>query len=443
MGIPHETMKLLQGVALCWFASCILLISAEESKPAETSERNGKVLPVFQVVKFPNDNCIGATMNGTCYTSEECSSKSGKNDGSCASGFGVCCVFSLACGGTASENQTYLTQTSATAVASPCTYTICPCSSNICRIRYDFTTFVLANAVQGTTSVGAIPAAGSLTSGALGDCTTDTFSINGAIGVASPIICGTNSGYHMIIDSDGETCQSANFDIGGSLTTSRSWSIRVTQYACGDYDNSGWPGCLQYFREPTGNFASYGFPAGVVTATATGTGTAIDHTVTHLQNQRYQICIRRASGNCYICYSPTVALPATNAISEATQNSFGLSISSATIAVSVTNTLCTSDYIEIPGGNTQANAAALNINALAAITHVTKFCGRFLNLQTGIALSATVCTASTPFRVGVNFDNIEQQKNTVANTMANVNEQIESPGGITGFKLNYWQRTCT
>merc|ERR1711899_585772 len=397
MGIPHETMKLLQGVALCWFASCILLISAETSEQKEASERNGKVLPVFQVVKFPNDNCIGATMNGTCYTSEECSSKSGKNDGSCASGFGVCCVFSLACGGTASENQTYLTQTSATAVASPCTYTICPCSTNICRIRYDFTTFVLANAVQGTTSVGAIPAAGSLTSGALGDCTTDTFSINGAIGVASPIICGTNSGYHMIIDSDGETCQSANF----------------------------------------------GFPAGVVTATATGTGTAIDHTVTHLQNQRYQICIRRASGNCYICYSPTVALPATNAISEATQNSFGLSIGSATIAVSVTNTLCTSDYIEIPGGNTQANAAALNINALAAITHVSKFCGRFLNLQTGIALSATVCTASTPFRVGVNFDNIEQQKNTIANTMANVNEQIESPGGITGFKLNYWQRTCT
>ena len=47
---------------------------------------------------------------------------------------------------------------------------------------------------------------------------------------------------------------------------------------------------------------------------------------------------------------------------------------------------------QIPGGNTQANAAALNVAALAAITHVTKFCGRFLNLSTGIALSATVCS---------------------------------------------------
>merc|ERR1711992_104754 len=317
MGIQHETMKLLQGVALCWFASCIILISAETSEQKETSDRNGKVLPVFQVVKFPNDNCVGSTMNGTCYTSEECSSKSGKNDGSCASGFGVCCVFSLACGGSASENQTYLTQTSATAVASPCTYTICPCSSNICRIRYDFTTFVLANAVHGTTSVGAIPAAGSLTSGSLGDCTTDTFSINGRIGVASPIICGTNSGYHMIIDSDGETCQSANFDIGALVTTSRSWSIRVTQYACGDYDNSGWPGCLQYHTGTAGNIASFGFPPTI---------TVVTTSVTHLQNQYYDVCIRRASSYCYICYMAQIV--GTTATTQATQTSFGVSLSS-------------------------------------------------------------------------------------------------------------------
>merc|ERR1712223_96906 len=184
MGIPHETMKLLKGVALCWFASCILLISAEETSE-QTSKRDGKVLPVFQVVKFPNDNCIGATMNGTCYTSEECSSKSGKNDGSCASGFGVCCVFSLACGGTASENQTYLTQTSATAVASPCTYTICPCSSSICRIRYDFTTFIIATQVVSASSTKT-QVEGSST----GACLTDTFSISSPGNLGSPIICG-------------------------------------------------------------------------------------------------------------------------------------------------------------------------------------------------------------------------------------------------------------
>ena len=31
-------------------------------------------------------------MNGTCYTAEECSDKKGKASGSCANGFGVCCV---------------------------------------------------------------------------------------------------------------------------------------------------------------------------------------------------------------------------------------------------------------------------------------------------------------------------------------------------------------
>ena len=30
---------------------------------------------------------------GTCLTSTECSDKSGNVDGSCASGFGVCCTF--------------------------------------------------------------------------------------------------------------------------------------------------------------------------------------------------------------------------------------------------------------------------------------------------------------------------------------------------------------
>ena len=47
---------------------------------------------------------------------------------------------------------------------------------------------------------------------------------------------------------------------------------------------------------------------------------------------------------------------------------------------------------QIPGGNTQANAAALNIAALAAITHVTKFCGRFFNLARITVGSTTVCS---------------------------------------------------
>merc|ERR1711935_1244291 len=193
-----------------WLLAALLVVSfclarAEVVHPDQEigEHRDSKVLPIFQVVKFPNDVCTGSSRNGTCYTSEECSTKGGTNDGSCASGFGVCCVFSLSCGDTSSENQTYLVQSSTTSLTSPCTYTICKCSTTICRIRFDFSTFVLASAVAGTTAEGAAGAAGvaATTMGAaIGDCMTDQFHISGSTS-GSPTICGTNGGYHMIIDA--------------------------------------------------------------------------------------------------------------------------------------------------------------------------------------------------------------------------------------------------
>ena len=46
----------------------------------------------------------------------------------------------------------------------------------------------------------------------------------------------------VIVDADpsGNTCHNALFNIGGSTTTSRSWTILVTQYGCGDTDKSGY-----------------------------------------------------------------------------------------------------------------------------------------------------------------------------------------------------------
>ena len=46
----------------------------------------------------------------------------------------------------------------------------------------------------------------------------------------------------VIVDADpsGNTCHNALFNIGGSTTTSRSWTILVTQYGCGDTDSSGY-----------------------------------------------------------------------------------------------------------------------------------------------------------------------------------------------------------
>ena len=56
------------------------------------------------------------------------------------SGFGTCCTVVLEEGGSSSLNQTYMVQASTTSLATgPMTYRICPCSDDVCRIRFDFT----------------------------------------------------------------------------------------------------------------------------------------------------------------------------------------------------------------------------------------------------------------------------------------------------------------
>merc|ERR1712066_52578 len=423
-------------------AVCVEAFEAEQvDKEKITSEiRDGKILPIFQVVKFPNDVCEGSSRNGTCYTAEECSTKGGSNEGACASGFGVCCVFALSCGGSASENLTYIVQSSVTALTSPCTYTICPCSTNICRIRFDFSTFVLADAVAGTTVAAAGATAASLNGQAIGDCVTDSFVISGASS-GTPVICGTNTGYHMIVDADStaSSCHQASFNVGGTTATTRSWEIRVTQYACGDHDNSGPSGCLQYYTATAGHIQNFAWPPTI---------TAVTAGVTHLENQHYDICFRRGSGFCLICYSPSI-LPTDGTIAS-TQNSFGVGVSpgdtagtaGATAAKSTISSACTSDWIEIPDGNTAANAAIATPTTPAVITNISRFCGRILALAVSDATTDTVCTRTLPFRVGVNFDNNEGATLTT-NAMADTNEQSEAPGGIVGFKLKYWQVACT
>merc|ERR1712156_184892 len=422
---------MLAKKGMMWLLATLLLVisvsstAAEEAQVEDGEKRDAKVLPVFQVVKFPNDVCKGSSRNGTCYTAEECSSKSGTNDGSCASGFGVCCTFALSCGGSSSENQTYLVQSTVTSLTSPCTYSICKCNTNICRIRFDFTTFVLASATAGTTVSATNTAAGSQIGNAMGDCLTDSFSITSQGTFGTPVICGSNGGYHMIIDASSE-CAQANFQIGGLTTTSRKWNIRVTQYACGDYDMSGWPGCLQYYTSTASTIQNFGFPTSATTVTSG---------VTHLSNQKYDICIRRAKSYCYICYSTWKAGTAVIA-----QGSFGLSISPSTASQSSINTSCTSDYIAIPYGNSAA-IAAITAPATEA-TFANSYCGRFLHYTSAKTAGVTVCSRRSPFTVGVNTDSNEVTSTSIADAKASTRETSEYPGGITGFKLIYFQVAC-
>ena len=93
---------------------------------------------------------------------------------------------------------------------------------------------------------------------AIGDCVTDTMTITAPQAQGSPILCGNNKGYHMILDAD-DQCHKVNFNIGGATTTSRKWDIRVTQYACGNEDVAGWPGCMQYYTQTANTIQKYYF----------------------------------------------------------------------------------------------------------------------------------------------------------------------------------------
>merc|ERR1711862_235887 len=273
------------AIVLLTTAIAFKTVSAEEDV-TDNSGREDRVLSVFNVVTFPNSACGASNgFNGTCYTSSECTAKGGTASGTCASSFGVCCVFSISCGGSASANNSYaiISSYSTSSDSDPCTYTFCKTNSDVCKLRIDFDTMVLSG--PSTISSTAVYTDGTR----VGDCGTDSLTISNPGGPKPPTICGYNTGQHMYVPaSDG--CNQVNIDIDtGSTSTTRKWQIKVTQYECGNM-MSPEQDCLQYHTASTGTIASYNFDT-----TASG---SVATTQYHLSNQYYDICIRRARGYC-------------------------------------------------------------------------------------------------------------------------------------------------
>jgi hypothetical protein len=409
---------------------CAALVNAQFATPekpgirnvtAEGDTRDGKLLNLFSVIKFPNDICSGGSKNGTCYTAEECENIGGTNDGSCASGFGVCCTLTLSCGGSSSQNCTYIEQSSTTSLSTnPCMYTINKASDSICRIKFDFTTFSIE-----TPQTGSVASPSTATSGgpAIGDCTGDMFTITSPGNVAPPMICGFNTGQHMYVDAS-DAGHVASFFLSTSSTTSRFWSMKVYQYECNGW-GAGPQGCLQYFTASTGTVASFNFPT---------TSSSTTSTVTHLSNQHYAMCFRRVSGYCAICFTPTRSTPSA-VIAQAT---FGVSVSpSSSIAQSAIDGTCTSDYVGIVNGVTAAIAAISTVTTPGLY----RVCGRVWAATAAQAISSavSVCSRTRPFRL--NFYTDADETVTTAN-MADSNELDEAPGGTVGFSLDWTQISC-
>merc|ERR1719367_2503244 len=332
----------------------------------------------------------------------------------------------MKCGDTSRQNNTYIVS-GTVATSSSCSYHICPANENICRIKFLFTALTLASPPAGTSA-----AATTITIGrSLGAC-SDSLKITGGSANASPTICGTNTGQHMIMDSDGATCHNVNINVDATTTT-RSWDIHVTHYDCKDMtalENTAGPkGCLQYHlgsSTGTGRIDNFNYVGNLAT-TATTSPTSPQHLI----NQDYTICMRRHAQMTRICY--TVAAPAAN--------NFGLSLSPAAASQSATDTSCTTDYLTIPGARVGGAPASIAIAAKKAATAAERLCGRFFNVTAAATSSAVICSYFTPFKVGVKFNDNETPTGASA-TIANTDEAA-APSGFIGFHLTYAQDAPT
>jgi len=349
-----------------------VLITAEKS-------RVGKLLNVFNIVTFPNDPCQNGDTYGSCYTASECTSLGGNSLGSCASGFGVCCTKTGGCDGSTSLNNSYFTSSSGD--TSPCSYTVCKSEANVCQIRLDFDTFVTESPnTESNSPLSVIPTGRT-------QCLKSQFWVTSDAG-SSPTICGTNTGYHMIVSARDDCNILNHYWTEGTP----SYTIRISQISC----TADWrppQDCLQWFTGTSGYIYSYNYAGGY-----------------HLANQDYTNCIRTEQGYCSITYT---------AVST---TSFQLSGQyPPTTATSIVGETCSQDYIMIQRGGSCPGPDS---------TTLERFCGSLLAEAAGTTTSS-VCTSAMPFMVGVKTDGTE-----VDGTSPDVTEYSK------GFYIYYTQTAC-
>merc|ERR1711971_892419 len=407
---PRRTKMRLISVVICG-----LFYSA-----LANDDKQPKNIGIFNVVRFPNAACVGSNGNmGTCYTAEECEDNSGTASGSCADGYGVCCIFSINCGGTSSQNLTMFMSNNVEAGA--CSAQICKVNSDIVQLRLDFTSFVLSNpaativtsfSILNGTPVG--PAVG-VAQTISGQCVSDSFTVSSPGSVGSPEICVVNTGDHMYIDAS-DSCNSLTFQIGDQTFT-RQWNIKVTQYAM-DFPNKAPKGCLQY------HFAGDGNDDGDLDPTVIRSFNWNVGNGRHLANQDYNICIRREATIRRICYGQDAAnflndfLISKGAVGDtATPNvAQGLwgKVTGFCGNYGTTGKGAEFDHLQIPRASTEAIPTGLPVGTVAAgvLNNAVNdnFCGGCLAkahlnpyLGAGPAVIAgnaqTICSRATPFLV--------------------------------------------
>jgi len=429
-------------------------------------DKLAKHFSLFSVVTFGNEECTssssvaGGATTGTCYSSTECSDKKGMSSGNCASGFGVCCVFlnTAATSATISENRTRLRNKEFPSIAVATTaqsivYTINKMKSDICQIRLDFGTFIIAGPSVTTEAIATTSTHNCQDSLVL--ATSDN-----SVVTSSPFgtLCGALTGEHLYVElspttSDALTATLATI-VDGTLTAAiaqRKWDIKVSQIECHATYRAP-PGCQRYFMESSGKIISMNFyKVSGSTYAANKQNSGIDIATSHIRS-----CIRRVKGMCCtqydICttYQGIALVDFTNGASDGTAGifnegfSFDIDLSpnyvvAATQANSgLVDAQCTGDYVEIPSSMSRSCGSMFG-SYLSAVN--TRYCGARLgaNWQQAptTAGSSSVCDCSEPFSVTIHLDDLSD-----AGAINTANVGLAAATKPRGTCLDFKQTPC-
>jgi len=448
------------AVTICAFLTISLMSVGTSS--ADEVQRKEKHFSLFSVVTFKNEECTslstlaGGARYGTCYTTTECTDKSGTSSGNCASGFGVCCIFidTSVTTKSISENRTYLRnsaypsyETATTAVS--VVYTIKKMASDICQIRLDFVDFIIG----GPSVTTELIAAASTTT-----CVNDNLVIATTSGKGRGVICGAMKGQHLYVELSPTSTDKATLTLSTVATATmtpavaqRVWDIKTSQIPC--YANYRAPlGCDRYLTDIQGKITGWNFyKVSGSTAAAGAQNTGIE-----LMNQNVQTCIRRSKGMCCVQYnvctadsqgivltdSAGTAAAAANGAKNAgwsldTDNT-PFTIETTQENLGLVDSLCYGDYVEIPSSRSGPCGGSSGSTSLIN----TRYCGnRFgIQLQAGLVTysSSGACDCSEPFLVHHYTDTASDVDGANGMAIANA-DTTTSP---RGFCIDYRQSPC-
>ncbi|TRY63236.1 hypothetical protein TCAL_11572 [Tigriopus californicus] len=265
-----------------------VVVEKDDGQPNNRSKDESRFLSLFTIVSFQNDPCTsGSGNNGTCYSSSDCARLGGSSSGSCASGFGVCCLLYVDMG---------------LASSSPVVLTAVTSGASFARSFSVKVTQIECNSLVRAPS-------GCLLSyiGVSGQVTSFNFQPQNV------------RASRQLSEQDYRICIRPEENFCGIQYTACPDPAQVT--------NSGAPdGCLQYFTGVSGQILSFNYNSG---------------SGLQLSNTDYSVCVRMERNFCGIQYNACTDTVNTPAMS--------FSITGGNPALgSVVGTSCNTDWITIP-----------------------------------------------------------------------------------------------